>query len=236
MTQPVEKIEDIPNYPSVGSLKRHLTMNGCHLCSLGFQPEINGCCVARGSELTNKMIIGEAPGKEEDSTGTPFSGPAGRLMDEIWKSVGMDTNDWYITNVVLCRPYSPRGSGKENFTPKKDQQARCKVYLDKQIALIKPQLIVTIGAIATQAILGPCINFKMGDYRGKCFDEGVKCWDVGMQSINPGWQKFEKKLVFPMIHPAAILHAKGSDKYDLYREQTWQDIKTLKMIMEDHKI
>ena len=231
MTQPVEKIEDIPNYPSVGSLKRHLGINSCRLCSLGFQPEINGVCVARGSELANKMIIGEAPGKEEDSTRTPFSGPAGRLMDDIWKSVGMNTNDWYITNVVLCRPYSPRGSGKENFTPKQDQRKQCKVYLDKQIELIKPKLIVTIGAVATEAILGTK-GIKMGDYRGKLFRDRVISIKEDDNTVTIG-----RPFIFPMIHPAAILHAKGNQElYDLYREQTWKDIQELKRILEQEKI
>jgi len=217
MTQPVEKIEDIPEYSSVGSLRRHLTINGCKLCSLGFQPEINGVCVARGSESSNRMIIGEAPGKEEDSTATPFSGPAGRLMDEIWQSVGMNTNDWYITNTVLCRPYSPRGSGKENFTPKQDQRKKCSVYLSKQITLIKPKLIVTIGAVALEAITG-LKGLKMGEWRGKlCNVSGV----YGAK-------------VFPMIHPAAILHAKGNQPvYDMYRQQTWTDIKQLKKILDE---
>jgi len=224
MTQPVEKITDIPQYPSVGSLKRHLTINGCRLCSLGFQPQINGVCVARGSELANRMIIGEAPGKEEDSTGTPFSGPAGRLMDEIWKSVGMDTNDWYITNVVLCRPYSPRGSGKENFTPKQDQRRKCRIFQHKQIELIKPKIIVTIGAVATAELVA-ATTVKMGDYRGRLIRNN---WS----NSHPASQT----LIFPMIHPAAILHAKGSDKYDIYREQTWQDIQTLKKIIEQENI
>jgi len=214
MTHPIEKIQDIPDYPTLNCLKADLTVNGCHMCSLGFQPEINGVCVSRGPETANRMIIGEAPGKEEDSTGKPFSGPAGRLMDEIWRSVGMDTNDWYITNVVLCRPYSPRGSGKENFTPKQDQRKKCKIYLDKQIALIKPKLIVTVGAVALEAITG-LKSLKMGEWRGRlCNVSG-----------------FSAK-IFPMLHPAAILHAKGNQElYDMYRQQTWNDIKSLKQML-----
>ena len=230
MTTPITSIDQIPDYSSVGSLKRHLSINGCRLCSLGFQPEINGCCVARGSETSNKMLIGEAPGKEEDSTGTPFSGPAGRLMDDIWGSVGMNTNDWYITNTVLCRPYSPRGSGKENFTPKQDQRQKCKIYLDKQIDLIKPRTIVTIGAIATAAILNNNKPIAMGDYRGKLVRESV--------IINPGIHGYTmRRLVFPMIHPAAILHSKGNEeKYNMYRQFCQKDIQELKRILIEENI
>ena len=175
--------------------------------------------------MANKMIIGEAPGKEEDATGKPFSGPAGQLMDDIWKSVGMDTNDWYITNVCLCRPYMPRGSGKENFTPKQDQRKKCRVYLDKQIALIKPKLIVTVGTVALEALL-QAKGIRMDDYRGKLLTNLAQ--GLGHPTYNIQ--------IFPMLHPAAILHAKGSEQYEIYRQQTFNDIKQLKQILQERGI
>lgn len=232
MTQPVEKIEDIPQFASVGSLKRFLTINGCKMCSLGFQPEINGVCVSRGPETANKMIVGEAPGKEEDSSGKPFSGPAGHLMDEIWASVGMNTNDWYCTNINLCRPYMPRGSGKENYTPKVEQRKKCRVFLDKQIELIKPKIIVTLGAVATSAILNNDKPIKMGDYRGKLIQNCFVKYDN-----NDGTVTLGRPFIFPILHPAAILHAKGNQElYDTYRQQMWDDIRSLKKVLEQEKI
>ena len=224
--QPIRSIEEVPNFQSIGELNLILKEQGCRLCSLGFQPEINGCCVSRGSSLTRRMILGEAPGKEEDSCGKPFSGPAGKLMDEIWASVGMSTNDWYITNVCLCRPYMPRGSGKENFTPKQDQRDKCKIYLNKQIGLVNPRIIVTIGAVALEAILGHKV--VMGEHRGKL--QMIRQGFYGMLGLEPIW-------IFPMIHPAAILHCKGDkERYDMYRQQTWDDIRELKRILTEKGI
>jgi DNA polymerase len=220
MASPVTKPEEIPTFPSVGGLNRFLNINGCKMCSLGFQPNINGCCVSRGSLTASKVIVGEAPGKEEDSRRKPFTGPAGQLMDRIWKSVEMDTEDWYITNVVKCRPVAEKGSGKENLTPKSTQIERCQSYLDMEMRLLKPKLVVTIGAIATSNILGVSKHFKMTEYRGKLYN-----------ALVGGWAEIPTR-VFPMIHPAAILHSKGNkEQYDQYVEWTKEDIQTLKDIL-----
>jgi DNA polymerase len=205
-------------FSSVEQLNIHLLEKGCKKCDLGFQDNINGCCVSRGDPSSSKMIIGEAPGKDEDSTRKPFTGPAGRLMDKIWASVGMDTNDWYLTNVVLCRPVAPTGSGKQNLTPKAEQRKRCRSYMAQQIDLLRPKLIVTVGAIATAAVLfKPSI--RMGSYRGVPIHQ-----DFGYT-------------VFPMLHPAAILHAQRDPaKHLQYRQQMWDDIRRLKTIVEENNL
>jgi DNA polymerase len=176
------------------------------------------------------MIVGEAPGKDEDSTRNPFTGPAGELMDKIWAAAGLDTNDFYITNVVLCRPVAPQGSGKENYTPKVEQRARCKTFLDAQIGLLKPSLIVTLGKVATEAILGHRIE-RMGDYRGRFLNV-----TMASQDLEDGTVTIGRPCIFPMIHPAAILHAqRDQEKYRLYRQQTWRDIQLLaEFIRERH--
>jgi uracil-DNA glycosylase family 4 len=213
-------------FKTLEQLKAHLHTEGCKRCDLGFQPNINGCCVARGPNSTNKMIIGEAPGKEEDSKRLPFTGPAGRLLDEIWKAAGIDTKDWYITNCVLCRPVAPYGSGKQNYTPRVEQRHRCRPYLDAQISLLRPRIIVAQGAVATAALIG-ATSVKMGDYRGKLVELP---WPPGIYGL-----KFTT-LLFPMIHAAAILHSSGTERYDLYRQQTWDDIRKLKQILEERNI
>jgi DNA polymerase len=167
------------------------------------------------------MLIGEAPGKEEDAKGRPFVGPAGRLLDQIWSSVGMNTNDWYISNVAHCRPIAIKGSGKENLTPKTDQIERCRIFIDEEIGLLKPKIIVTVGAIATVTLLR-IVRFKMADHRGRLVD-----------AVLGGWREHSTK-VFPMIHPAALLHSKGNqNKYKMYKLQMWEDIQKLKTIMEE---
>lgn len=206
--------KNIMEIPSIESLKHDLHTTGCTRCNLGFQKGLNGCCVSRGDHTKKRVLIGEAPGRFEDATSSPFVGPAGQLLDKIFAAVGWDTNkDWYLTNVVLCRPIAERGSGKENLTPRASQRARCRPFLDRQIELIQPRIIVTVGGVATQAIL-KLGSIKMGDYRGRLLDvNGIK--------------------VFPMIHPAAILHAQSQpDKWQLYREQTWEDVQKLRQIVD----
>lgn len=210
-------------FTTVDQLRDYLHTIGCKNCELGFQKGLNGCCVSRGEWQTRRMIIGEAPGKIENSLSSPFTGPAGQLMDKIFASVGWDTNtDWYMTNTILCRPIAERGSGKENLTPKAEQKRRCRPYLETQISLIQPSIIVTLGKVSTDAILGKQAPKSMGDCRGKIFN-----WIFQDRNI----------IVFPMLHPAALLHAQRQpEKYQLYREQTWQDIKNLKKIIDQKEI
>jgi len=159
------------------------------------------------------MIVGEAPGKEEDSRREPFTGPAGRLMDKIWESVELNTESWYITNVVKCRPYMPKGSGRENFTPRQEQRKLCYRYLTQEFELLDPAIIVPLGGVATAALLGES-SVKMGEMRGKLLT-------------------VKGKMVFPMYHPAAILHAqRNPDLHQKYRQDTWKDIQELKKILQ----
>jgi DNA polymerase len=164
------------------------------------------------------MILGEAPGKQEDATREPFTGPAGKLLDQIWTAAGMTTADWYITNVVLCRPVAPKGSGKQNLTPKVDQIKRCRWFLLSQLHLVQPKIVVALGRPATEAMLG-IRGIRMGDYRGIKVkpDENLELKDT---------------IVFPMIHPAAILHSQGTERYDQYRLQTWTDVQKLKKMVD----
>lgn len=217
-------LDEIPKFKAIHEVHDYLHMNGCLRCDLGFQKNINGCCVSRGSFNTSKMIIGEAPGKEEDAQGKPFTGPAGELLDHIWDAAGLSTNDWYITNVVKCRPVAEKGSGRENLTPKSTQIERCQPFLDEEIGLLKPKIIVAIGAVATATLLG-IKHFKMEDYRGKL-----------MTGILGGWRELVIP-VFPMIHPAAILHARGDkEKHLKYKRYAWEDIQKLKQILIERGI
>lgn len=215
MSFPIVKPEDAI-FSSLDDIHHYLSMYGCKACDLGFQPSLNGCCVSRGNPLSRRMIIGEAPGKYEDALSSPFTGPAGQLLDRILASVSWSDHDWYLTNIVLCRPIAPKGSGKENYTPKMEQRRRCRPYLDMQIKMIKPNIILTLGKPAAEAILGPVSS--MGSIRGKSF-------------------LYQDIPVFPMLHPAAILHASSRpEKYELYREQTWEDIQKLRKIVDEENL
>lgn len=211
----------IPEFDNLTHLNQKLTAEGCKRCSLGFQPGLNGVCVSRGTHSTTKMIVGEAPGKYEDSNSKPFTGPAGKLLDKIWTAAGMSTDDWYITNTVLCRPIAAKGSGKENYTPKTEQRKRCKPFLEAQVGLLKPKIIVTLGKVATEAVCG-VRGIRMGDHRGMFLKDMPNA---------------QGAIVFPMLHPAAILHASREPaKEKEYKMQTWADVQKLRDYIKEENI
>jgi len=133
-----------------------------------------------GKKDSKIMLIGEAPGKNEDLEGRPFVGRAGELLEELLESVDLERDEVFITNVVKCRP-------PNNRDPRKDEIKTCNPYLQKQISLIEPEVIVTLGNHATETLVG---NRGMKKIHGKRFEyEGFK--------------------LIPMYHPAAGLYNPG---------------------------
>ncbi len=153
-----------------------------------------------GSYSSSVIFIGEAPGEVEDLHGKPFIGKAGQKFSEILQSVQINRKDVFITNMLKCRPPG-------NRNPSKSEVEICLPYLESQIALINPKIIVTLGSIPTKFLL----NSKEGisKLRGQWFT-----WIGGIK-------------IFPMFHPSYLLRHEettpGSPK-----ELTWRDIKELK--------
>lgn len=151
------------------------------------------------------VLIGEGPGAEEDDTGRPFVGPAGRLLTDILEKGGdIRRNTLYITNTVKCRP-------PENRKPLNEECAACSEYLEAQLLLLHPDIVVTLGNVPTQWLL------KTGQ---------------GITNIRGRWLNWRGIKLFPMFHPSFLLrnesHAKGSPK-----DLTWQDIKALKAKIDE---
>ncbi len=130
-----------------------------------------------GPENAEIMFIGEAPGFHEDRQGRPFVGAAGQYLDELLKLIGMDRTKVYITNVVKCRP-------PQNRDPRPDEMEACRPYLDRQIELIQPKVIITISRYA------------------------MARWfpDKKISEIHGHPKRFGNLVVLPMYHPAAALH------------------------------
>jgi DNA polymerase len=140
------------------------------------------------------MLVGEAPGQKEEEQRSPFVGPAGELLDRIMKAIGLSTErDMFITNCVLCRPASPRYSGKQNYTPKKEQLNQCWPFLEKQIQILKPKILIACGATAMKQLMGDDTQ-RMGPWEGKW------TWYTRFGDNN------QEIPMFVMTHPAAILH------------------------------
>jgi DNA polymerase len=151
----------IPPRPTLASLKDAAA--GCQACDLwktGTQTVFG-----EGARRVKVMFIGEQPGNEEDLSGRPFVGPAGRLLDDALETAGIDRKQTYVTNVVKHFKWEPRGKRRIHKKPNSIEIASCRPWLEAEIAVIKPDVIVALGATAAQALLGP--QFRVTKQRGE---------------------------------------------------------------------
>ena len=128
----------------------------CELCDMR-----NNLVFGIGNEQAEIMLIGEGPGEQEDLQGVPFVGPAGKLLDNMLEMIGLDRSKVYIANIVKCRP-------PHNRDPKPDEQYACRGWLEKQIELVDPKLIVCLGRISACALISD--SFRITREHGQWFD------------------------------------------------------------------
>ena len=129
---------------------------GCRLCPL-CQTRHN-LVFGVGNERAEVMLIGEGPGEQEDLQGVPFVGPAGQLLDKMLEMIDLDRTKVYIANIVKCRP--PR-----NRDPQDTEEAACRGWLERQIALVDPKIIVCLGRIAAQRLSHHARAWRVVRYR-----------------------------------------------------------------------
>jgi len=147
-------------------------LQSCNTCALSPQQCENKYVVIPSGPLSSFMIVGEAPGADEDEAAEPFVGRSGQLLDTLLKKAKIKREQVYITNVVKCRPYTKKGKFKSNRTPTKREILSCD-WLEREIALIKPKVVVPLGATALRAVCGDLPKtLKLGDYIGTQMDEG----------------------------------------------------------------
>ena len=136
---------------------------GCRACPLwkrGTQTVFG-----EGDSHARVMLVGEQPGNEEDLAGRPFVGPAGKLLDRALAAAGIDRARVYVTNVVKHFKWEPRGKRRIHAKPNAAEIAACRPWLDVELELIKPEILVCLGATAAQALLGR--TFRVSKERGK---------------------------------------------------------------------
>ncbi len=150
-------------------------IRSCHKCEIS--KARTNAVPGEGAENAEVMFIGEAPGWHEDKQGRPFVGSAGQFLDQLLKSIGLNREQVYITNVIKTRP-------PDNRDPLPQEIANCRPYLDRQLEIIKPKMIVTLG------------RYSMG-----LFMPGKTISQIHGSAI-----KKDGILYFPMYHPAAALH------------------------------
>ena len=149
------------------------------------------------------VLIGEAPGRDEDEQGRPFVGAAGQLLTRILNAIKLKREEVYISNILKCRP-------PNNRTPQESEINSCMPFLTKQIEIIKPRIIVTLGAIATQTLLSS--KEPMYTMRGRIFSYPSK-----KPVLN----------VVPTYHPAALLRNPN------LKVKTWEDVKLVRKLYDN---
>ncbi|TFG48048.1 MAG: uracil-DNA glycosylase [Candidatus Brocadiia bacterium] len=169
----------------------------CRKCELGSLRK--NSVPGQGNPAAMIMFVGEGPGADEDDQGLPFVGRAGQLLDKIIVAMGLKRSQVYICNIIKCRP-------PENRDPKPDEIASCLPYLQKQIELIQPEIIVALGAHSARTLLGS--PKPIGELRGRFIE------------YYPGLDKPPIKLM-PTYHPAYLLRNYSDDN----RLRVWEDMK-----------
>src|SRR5712671_6816789 len=175
----------IPSNPTLRTLRQAAA--GCKACDLwktGTQTVFG-----EGSSRATVMFVGEQPGDREDLAGRPFVGPAGKLLDEALAQVGIDRTNVYVTNVVKHFKWVPDERGKRRIhkKPRYSEINACRPWLDAELAVVKPQILVCLGATAAQALLGK--DFSVSRRRGELVESGLAPY------------------VMATVHPSSILRA-----------------------------
>lgn len=164
-----------------------------------------------GHRRAGVMFIGEQPGNEEDLTGKPFVGPAGRLFDSALEEAGIDRSQTFVTNVVKHFKWEPRGKRRIHKKPNAQEIAACRPWLEAEIALIKPNVIVALGATAAQSLLGA--KFRVTKQRGQFIESTLAPY------------------VMATVHPSSILRAPDEETRRLEYRHFVDDLKKLAKVI-----
>ena len=151
-----------------------------------------------GSIDAQLMFVGEAPGADEDEQGEPFVGKAGQLLTKIIQATGLGRADVYIANILKCRPDTP-GQTAGNRKPTSDEMATCIPYLHEQIDLIRPKVIMALGATAVEGLLGKTL---------------------GITKLRGTWKTYRGTPLMPTYHPAYLLRNQAMSE----KRKVWEDM------------
>jgi uracil-DNA glycosylase len=171
----------IPPHPSLRALRAAAA--GCRACPL--YANATQTVFGEGPAHAALMLIGETPGDQEDRQGRPFVGPAGRLLDRCLAEVGLQRDEAYVTNVVKHFKWSPRGKRRIHGKPNAREIRACKPWAEAEIALVKPKVLVLLGATAAKALIGS--DFLVTRERGRPIPSPLA------------------SIVFATVHPSLLL-------------------------------
>ena len=177
----------------------------CRKCEIGSLRR--NSVYGEGDPCATVMVVGEGPGETEDQLGRPFVGRAGALLDKMLLAIGLPREDVYICNTVKCRPTLDDGVRLRNRPPAPDEMANCRAYLDEQIEIVRPRVIMCLGAPSAKSFLGP--KFSITRQRGQWFD--------GPNDIP----------LIATFHPAYILRMTGGE-LEATKRLVWGDLKAVR--------
>jgi uracil-DNA glycosylase family protein len=177
----------IPERPSLKALREAAA--GCQACPLW--ENATQTVFGEGSARADVVFVGEQPGDREDVEGRPFVGPAGQLFDQALEEAGIDRSKVYVTNVVKHFKWKPQGKRRIHQKPNWREIAACRPWLDAEVKLLKPRVLVCLGATAAQALLGR--DFRVSRQRGELVDSPLAPKTIAT------------------VHPSSILRAEDRD-------------------------
>ena len=179
---------------------------GCDLWKRGTQTVFG-----EGTRRAEVLFVGEQPGNEEDLTGKPFVGPAGRLFDDALQEAGIDRSQTYVTNVVKHFKWEPRGKRRIHKKPNAHEVNACRPWLEAEISLVKPKIIVCLGATAAQALLGA--KFRVSKQRGRFIESTLAPY------------------IMATVHPSSILRAPDDATRHAEKRQFIDDLKRVARVL-----
>jgi len=179
---------------------------GCELWKRGTQTVFG-----EGARRAEVLFVGEQPGNEEDLSGKPFVGPAGRLLNDALDEAGIDRSLTYVTNVVKHFKWEPRGKRRIHKKPNAGEIAACRPWLEAEISLIKPKVIVCLGATAAQALLGP--KFRVSKQRGQFIESTLAPY------------------ILATVHPSSILRAPDDETRRVEKRRFIDDLKKVAHVL-----
>jgi uracil-DNA glycosylase family protein len=191
----------IPKRPSLTALRKAAA--GCRACPLwetGTQTVFG-----EGAAKAGAMFVGEQPGDQEDRQGRPFVGPAGRVLDEALALAGIERGSIYVTNAVKHFKWEARGKRRIHAKPSWSEQMACRPWLEAEIAVVQPRVLVCLGATAAQSLLGK--QFRVTKERGRWLDSELA------------------ERVTATIHPSAILRQRDGESRQREMQQFVEDLR-----------
>jgi uracil-DNA glycosylase len=184
--------------------------DACRKCEIGSQRRNN--VYGEGDPCARLMLIGEGPGETEDLMGRPFVGRAGQLLEKMIGAIGLAREDVYICNTVKCRPTLPGPRGPRNRAPEPAEMENCRSFLDEQIEIVRPAVILALGAPAAKSFLGR--DFQITKMRGR--------WYEGPLGI----------ALMATFHPAYVLRQTGGELEGVKR-MVWADLKAVRAKLDE---